>query len=544
MLIFFEDVDIIKKKAEEKMALKDNIYRLRHDSGMTQAKFAEKFGVSYQSVQKWESGEAKPDLENIIKISKAYGITLDALLFDSNKRLEEELHRNKKIVPSYDQMHSWELYFEQLETEYRQCTEEGLDVEDYADLFTCVSRLPRGAHKKAIADVIFDIVNNASVKEDYPYDEPSDYESIRKMTSPMELAPLNMEKDALKEKIAGAWYARISGCLLGKTVEGIKTDELIPMLKESGNYPMHRYILRTDITDEMIEKYKFRFASRCYADTVKNAPSDDDTNYTVLYQKVIDKYGRDFNSADVAKAWVDYQPKFAYCTAERVAFCNFVKGYLPPMSAVHKNPFREWIGAQIRADYFGYVNPGNPEAAAEMAYRDACISHTKNGIYGEMFAASMIAAAALSDDIMQIIAAGLSVVPSKSRLYENVSRIISMYNEGKSVYECVKDIHSRWDEYNAHDWCHTVSNAEIVVACLLYGGNDFARSICLAVQCGFDTDCNAATVGSVLGMKNGIRSIGKEWIEPLGGKLDTGIFGMTTVEIDALVEKTVKHLPF
>ena len=82
----------------------------------------------------------------------------------------------------------------------------------------------------------------------------------------------------------------------------------------------------------------------------------------------------------------------------------------------------------------------------------------------------------------------------------------------------------------------------IVVAALLYGNGDFAKSICMAVEAAFDTDCNGATVGSILGMANGIGSIPEYWQAPLNNKLHTTIFGVGTVNITDCVKHTMEHI--
>lgn len=524
------------------MEFKHMLNKLRIEKNLSQSKLAEKLGISHQAVQKWESGDSTPDVERIIKIANFFGVTIDYLLHGTSARASEALMQQKTLRPAYAELHPWELYSEYLNTEFRQCTEEGLDIDAYEDVFTGIAKLPRGHHKTALANVLFDIVNTANYTEACPYSEPSEYDAICAERNGWSLPTVSLNPAVLQSKIEGAWYGRICGCLLGKPIEGIRTNELLPLLKETNNYPLSRYLSNAEMTDSVCSRYHFPLSGRCYADNITCAPADDDTNYTVLYQKIVDDYGRNFTPSNIADAWMYYQPKNAYCTAERVAFRNFVAGYRPPQSASYQNPFREWIGAQIRADYFGYINPGNPEAAAEMAWRDGCISHTKNGIYGEMFVAAMLAAAAVSDSIPEIIQAGLSQIPMRSRLYQAIIRIVDLYNNGTSPKDCFADIHQRWDEHNEHDWCHTISNAEIVVAALLYGNNDYARSICMAVETGFDTDCNGATVGSILGMKNGIQSIGKEWTAPISNRLNTAIFGAEIVEISQLVSKTLEHI--
>ena len=448
----------------------------------------------------------------------------------------------REIKPDYAKLPTWESYSSNLDVEYQQCVEEGLDIEGYKEVFEAVSKLPKDETKKKLGDILFEVVRNSRMKEEYPYAEPSDLPSIRRLRKDPPTAPEAVDASALADKIHGAWLGRICGCFLGKPIEGIRTNELIPFLKETGNYPMHRYIRRAEVTEEVRNRYQFQFSLRSYPDAIVGMPPDDDTNYMIMSQLILNDYGRDFTPENVAQAWTYYQRKNAYCTAERVAYCNFVKGYRPPDSAVYQNPYREWIGAQIRGDYFGYINPGDPEKAAEMAFRDASISHVKNGIYGEMFVSAMIAQAAVTTDMKRIILAGLAQIPHTSRLYEAVMDAVKGFEQGVSQEDCFADIHSRYDEYTEHGWCHTISNAMIVAAALLYGGGDYGRSICMAVETGFDTDCNGATVGSVIGMAYGTGCIGEEWAGPVNDTLYSSVFGVDVVKISESARKTMEHV--
>lgn len=480
-----------------------------------------------------------------------------------------------KIEADYSKVRMDGLYAAHLQDEYRQSVAEGKDIQGYQALFEAVEKMPLDKHRVAMAEVLSDIVLNAPMAEGYLYEEPSDLEGIRRLRPQgsriygkgsgddamhfgkegcerdMDASERNVPEDAAKEwkeiledRLCGAWTGRICGCLLGKTVEGMRTDELVPLLEQSGNYPMYRYIKSTDVTADMMENYRF-FKGRpqnFFADQVSFMPFDDDMNYVVMAQKLIEKYGRDFTPYDVSWEWLRLQPMTSYFTAEAVAYRNFSLGIQPPGSAVYQNPFREFIGAQIRGDYFGYINPGNPEAAAELAWRDASISHVKNGIYGEMFVAAMLAEAAVNGDIRQIIRGGMAQIPATSRLYEHLEKVMEWYDGGVGEKECFDRIHEEWDEYTLYGWCHTISNAMIVAASLLYGGGDYGKSICLAVQTGFDTDCNGATVGSVLGMRGGMSSISEEWTKPICGTLQTTIFGIDKAAVKDLAAMTMRHL--
>ena len=445
---------------------------------------------------------------------------------------------------------SWLKYSDDLNIELMESKDEGKSIIGFEDLVKEIKAMEPGAKKEALAGDLFDKLADLSIKEDYNYMEPSDMEAIRSCrpqhNSLFEINKIGLNSNYLYDKIYGAWLGRCAGCLLGQPVEGWQRSRIEKLLKVTDNYPLNHYMssnVPEDIRQECdITDYPGVYGNekKGWINNVEYMPEDDDINYTIMGLKIVEKYGVDFTPDHVAECWLDNLPILHLCTAERVAYRNLVNMMFPPQTASYRNPYREWIGAQIRGDFYGYIAPGKPELSSSMAFRDASISHTKNGIYGEMFIAAMLSAAAVTDDIEVIINIGLSMIPEKSRLSQSIKTVMDWHNKGISWEFALDKIHQLFDEKNAHDWCHTISNAMIVCISLLFGGKDFSKSIGIAVMAGFDTDCNGATVGSILGMVLGARAIPEKWIEPLGDKLKSGIDGFNLVEISDLAYRTVQ----
>lgn len=435
----------------------------------------------------------------------------------------------------------WIKYAPHIIDEFEACLLEGRDVEKYRQLVMDIHALPEG--KDGLAAEVGRRMTTAPIREDFHYVEPSDLERIRaERQQNRPTLKKDLTEEEWRDKLKGAWIGRIAGCLLGKPLEGIRYANLKDLLQTTGNYPMTRYVTSDQFTDELCERSAWPLRERgCWADQLNGIePIDDDTNYPVVALRIMQNYGWNFRPADVLEAWMTYIPYLQVCTAERVAYRNASLGMLPPETATYENPYREMIGARIRGDFFGFVTPGEPELAAELGWRDASISHVKNGIYGEMYVCAMIAAAAVCDDIQTIIEAGLSQIPQKSRHHESMRQVIAWYEEGLPVEEVLDKIHEIHNENSFNGWCGTISNDMIVTAALLYGEGDFGRSVGLSVQGALDTDCNGATVGSILGMLNGKKGIDPYWIAPWQERLQTAIMDYSEITVDELVDKTLE----
>jgi ADP-ribosylglycohydrolase len=90
-----------------------------------------------------------------------------------------------------------------------------------------------------------------------------------------------------------------------------------------------------------------------------------------------------------------------------------------------------------------------------------------------------------------------------------------------------------------YHWAHTINNAEVVAAALLWGERDFGRTIGLAVEAGLDTDCDGATAGSVFGALHGTKAIPSHWTEPLRDTIHSALLGFDGAAITSLAQRTV-----
>ena len=443
------------------------------------------------------------------------------------------------------------LYTARVYYDWQQARDEGRDVAHLEEVCKAIQkRFYSDDRQDSIGDleVAYALerkMREAPIKEKTDHVEPSVYEEILQERPEKKREIANIPDETIKDRILGGWTGRIVGCLLGKPLEFWKHENLLSMLKEIGNYPVNRYVSTKDFTPDMIEKYNIKTGSplikQPWIDELKGyAPTDDDTNYTVLNLKLMEEFGYDFDPGDVLFAWINWVPAGLCFTAERIAYKNVLRGLSAPATATFQNPYREWVGAQIRAEMFGWVNPGNTVAAAEAAFRDACVSHTRNGIYGEMFTAAMVAAAMHFTDVREIIEAGLAEIPENSRLTKAVRAAIAEFDSGMTLEESIEALHNQHDEYNIFEWCHIVPNEKIVVLSLLHSGGDFSRAIGNCVSFAFDTDSNAAVVGAIMGTLLGTAGIEEKWTMPLGGRLGSTVLGEEMNRIEDLAERTFK----
>lgn len=369
---------------------------------------------------------------------------------------------------------------------------------------------------------------------DCPWDEPSDLSDVRAARPAADRAAATLEEDVLRDRMTGAWLGRCIGCMVGKPVEGMSRERIETILRAGDAYPLAGYF---PVIEDLPEDIAYKSASDpCLSPNIVRGERDDDTDYTVLGLHLLETFGAEITPEQIIGEWQIRLPYLRAYTAERAAMRNWICEVPHPRAAVYMNPYREWIGAQIRADGWAFCAAGDPELAAEYCWRDASITHTKNGIYGEMFFGALIAACFATDDLHEALQTALAEIPERCRLAAAVRECIDWCAEDATWEQTWERIIEKYGHYHS---VHTINNALLCVMGLLHSGGDMREAICIAVMGGLDTDCNGATLGSVMGALLGESGVPGDLSGPLNDTLETALSGMAVMRISDLVERTL-----
>ncbi|MDD5647044.1 MAG: ADP-ribosylglycohydrolase family protein, partial [Candidatus Bipolaricaulis sp.] len=327
-------------------------------------------------------------------------------------------------------------------------------------------------------------------------DEPATWAAYRARVRGEE-APSAADRTAdpaYADRVRAAWIGKCVGTALGDPVEGWARQRIAA---EHG-------------------------AVRSYL--VPPKTENDDTAYPILVLHALDEYGPEFTSADLALEWVAHLP-FAF-TAEWAALENVKAGVLPPDSRWERNPCGAWVGGQMRTEIHGLLAPGRPERAAELAFRDAVISHYREGMEGAVFAAVLMSLAFDASETEPLLRDALHFVPKSGAFAAIVEAAIDACHRHGDATRVMDVLAPTIDR---HHWIHTLPNIACVVTGLVLGEGDFERSVLTTLACGYDTDCSTGQAAALLGGLLGTKGIPERWSAPIGSGLRTYVDGFEEI---------------
>ncbi|MCC6704776.1 MAG: ADP-ribosylglycohydrolase family protein [Thermomicrobiales bacterium] len=262
--------------------------------------------------------------------------------------------------------------------------------------------------------------------------------------------------------------------------------------------------------------------------------TDDDVTGTFTFLRALEDegYSRDLTPEQIGNNWLNYTIERRSIfwwggvgnSTEHTAYARLKAGIKAPESgsaALNGRVISEQIGSQIFIDGWGMVAPGDPEFAVDLARRAASVSHDGEAIYGAQMVAAMVSQAFIESDIDTLIDTGLGLIPADSiiaRLIHDVRAWHAAEPDWRKTRARIAANYG-YDKYGGA--CHMVPNHGLIIHALLHGNGDFTRSQMIVNTSGWDTDCNAANVGCILGVRGGLAALEQDydWRGPVADRM-------------------------
>jgi ADP-ribosylglycohydrolase len=262
--------------------------------------------------------------------------------------------------------------------------------------------------------------------------------------------------------------------------------------------------------------------------------TDDDISGTFTFFRALEDFGyaRDLTAAQIGQTWLNYIIENRTIlwwggmgvSTEHTAFARLKRGIPAPRSGsieLNGKVVAEQIGAQIFIDGWGLAAPGNPELAADLAKKAGSVSHDGEAVYGGQVVAAMVAQAFVESDLSKLFDTAVRFVPKDCtirKLIDDIRNWRVKDNDWRQTRERIQAAYG-YDKFGGG--CHMIPNHAVIVLALLYGEDNFQKSLMIANTAGWDTDCNSGNVGAIMGVKLGLAGIdaGPDWRGPVADKL-------------------------
>jgi len=265
---------------------------------------------------------------------------------------------------------------------------------------------------------------------------------------------------------------------------------------------------------------------------------NDDLDLQLVWLHALEQYGPSLTARELGKEWAEHV--FFPFDEYGYALANLRRGLQAPVAGWFNNPFTNCMGSPIRSEIWAMAAPGAPEIAAYYAYQDAIVDHAGGeGVYGEMFFAALESAIFVEKDRDRLIEIGMKHIPENCRTAKAMRDLIRWHKEGCSWTEARELILKHHGNDNFTD---APQNIAFTILGWLYGDN-FEDALLKSVNCGYDTDCTAATLGAILGMLLGPEQLPERWVKPVGDRVVVSppIKGFPApANLDELTRRTIR----
>lgn len=336
-------------------------------------------------------------------------------------------------------------------------------------------------------------------------------------------------------RAAAAFVGSLCGCMLGKPLEIDPTlAEIRACLEPRGEWPLDDYVSEAAILSLRWQQRQWPELAR---ERIDHVAHDDDINYTVLGMLALEHKGAHVSRRSLARLWLHNLPVAVTFGPERRFLATLARASLDEQPELpdhlEEDPGIEHCGALIRVDAYGYACQGRPRLAADLAWRDAGMTHRGTGLYSAMFVAAAMASMPVSARPIDAFRTALRFVPADSVFAEAVRFGIDEVERAASWLTAYERINGRYGDFGH---CKVLQEVGTLINTLHFA-RDVGDGICIQVMQGNDTDSFGATAGSLLGLWFGPGHLDARWTDPFHDRIQLALATTWIGSISELVAR-------